>query len=136
MLCRQVFRVGAMKNIESFGVSLHQAVLNSVVEHLHKMAGAGWAAVEIAVFDGAGSVFSPRRARNVAAAWRQRFEDRIEMTKRLFGSADHHAVAAFQSPHATAGSDIDIVDAFVAQGNGAARVVFEVRVSAVDDDVA
>src|SRR2546422_4016384 len=124
-----------MKNVETFGVSLHQAVLNSVVHHLYKMACARWSAVKISVFDGAGGFVTSRRARNITAARRQRFEDGIEMPKSFFGTADHRAVAAFQSPHAAAGPYVHIVDALIAQGDGTTGVVFEVRVAAVDDDI-
>ena len=53
----------------------------------------------------------------------------------VFG-ADHQAVAAFQSPDAAAGADIGVVNAFVFQRFGAAHIVFEIRVAAVDENVA
>src|SRR3977135_85653 len=99
------------------------------------MARAGRAAIKVALFDGAGTLFPSGSARNVAATRRQCFEDGIEMAKSFFRSADHHAVATLQAPHAAAGSYVDIVDAFVAQGQGPARVIFKVRVATIDDDV-
>src|SRR5258708_27036061 len=125
-----------MENVEAFGVGLHQAVLDTVVDHLDKMAGAGRAAIKVALFDGAGGLFTSGCARNVPAAWRQCFEDGIEMAKSFLRSANHHAVATLQTPHAAAGSYVDIVDSLVAQGDSAARVIFEIRVAAIDDDVA
>ena len=41
--------VSVTHNVEAFGVRLHQAVLDAVVDHLHEVTGAGGAAVEIAL---------------------------------------------------------------------------------------
>ena len=45
---------------------------------------------------------------------------------RFFRTADHHAVAAIDAPDAAAGSDVDVVNAFVLQFPGAADIVFEI----------
>ena len=46
---------------------------------------------------------------------------------------DHHTVAPFQSPDATAGPDVHIMNALGLQCFGATHVVFVVRVSAVNN---
>ena len=51
-------------------------------------------------------------------------------------AADHLAEAALQSPDASAGADIDIVQTLSGQFLSAANVVDVVGVAAVDDDVA
>src|SRR4029077_6138293 len=64
------------------------------------------------------------------------FEDRIEALDGFFRAANHHAIAAFQSPDTAAGADVDVVHAFAGAEFGAANVIFEVRIAAVDDGVA
>src|SRR6185312_8618647 len=44
-------------------------------------------------------------------------------------------IAAFESPDAAAGSDVDVVNAFLAQRLGATNIVLPEGVAAVDDDV-
>ena len=51
-------------------------------------------------------------------------------------AADHHAVAALQSPDAAARADVDIVDSLRAQFLRAPDVVDVVGIAAVDEDVA
>ena len=36
----QLLTVGVLEDVEAFGISLHQAVLDPVVHHLHEVAGA------------------------------------------------------------------------------------------------
>ncbi len=82
-------------------------------------------------------IFSrPGRARDVAAAGRQRLKDRIEAPYGSFRSADHHAITALQAPDAATGSDIHIIDAFGCELAGAQDVVDVIGVTAVDEDVA
>ena len=52
-----------------------------------------------------------------------------------FLAADHHAVTAFQAPHAAAGSDVDIVDALRCEFLAAPDVVDVIGIAAVDQDV-
>src|SRR5581483_10859128 len=99
-------------------------------------AGARRPAVKIAFFRGAADVFAPRCAGDTSVARRERLEDRIAMFEGLLRPTNHHAIASLQAPHAAAGADIDIVDLPFAKCLCSARVVFEIRVAAVDDDVA
>ena len=101
-----------LENVEALGVGLHEAVFDAVVHHLHEVPGARRPAVNVAFFGGAAEFFAAGSARNVAASRRQRFENRIEPLHRFFRAADHHAVAALESPHAAAGADVDVVNAF------------------------
>ena len=51
-------------------------------------------------------------------------------------AADHHAVAAFQAPHTTAGADVHIVDPLGCELFCAANVIDVVGIPAVDEGVA
>jgi hypothetical protein len=53
----------------------------------------------------------------------------------VFFAADHLAVAAFESPDAAAGADVDIMDAFGREFLGAANVIDVVRITAIEEDV-
>ena len=50
-------------------------------------------------------------------------------------AADHHAVAALESPDAAAGPNVDIMDLLGLQLGGPADVIVIVRVAAVNQDV-
>src|ERR1700751_4152868 len=99
------------------------------------MPGTRWPAVDVSVFGGASEFLAARRARNVADAGSESLEDGIELLYGFSGTANHHAIAAFEAPHAAAGSDIDVVNALLLETLGAADIIFEVGVAAVDDGV-
>ncbi len=128
--------VGAAQNAQTFRVGGHQAVLDAVVNHLDEMAGAVRAAVQIPLLGGAVDFSRPGVRGNVAGARRQRCEDRIQMPDDIVFAADHHAVAALQSPDAAAGSDIHVVDPLRRQFFRAADIVHVIRIAAVDQNVA
>ncbi len=73
---------------------------------------------------------------NLAHAGGERLENGFESLNLLHRAADHLAVAAFQPPHTAADTDIDVVNAFFLEGNGAARVVFVKGVPPLNDRVA
>ena len=50
-------------------------------------------------------------------------------------ATNHHAVASVESPHATAGANINVMDLFRRQFLCATDVVNVIRISAVDQDV-
>ena len=124
-----------MKDVEAFGVRLHQAVFDPVVHHFYEVSRARWPAVKVTVFDRAVDLFASRSAYNLTRTGGQSFEDRIEMTNRFLRPADHHAIAAFEAPYAAACSHIDVVNFLLAQHASAAHIVFEVRVATIDNDV-
>jgi hypothetical protein len=92
--------------------------------------------VQVAALGGAFVLRTARRTIDVAHARCQRVEDRIEAFDRSVRPADHHAIAAFEPPHAAGRADVDIVDALRAEFLRVADVVDIVRVPAVDDAVA
>src|ERR1700740_972721 len=99
------------------------------------MAGAGGPAVEITFFGSAADPFASGRARGVAAAGCQRFENGVEMLDDVFLAANHLAVAALESPDAAAGAHINVMEALVGEFLGAANVIDVIGIAAVDDDV-
>src|SRR5712692_4539861 len=128
--------IGVLENVQAFGVGGHETVLDAVVDHFYEMAGAGRSAVEVALFGCAAGFFTPRRARRVAAAGRERFENGIQMVDNVVFAADHLAIAALEAPDAAAGADVDVVNAAGGKFLGAANVVDVVGVATVDEDVA
>src|SRR6267142_4692100 len=129
-------RVSVFQNVEACVVRRHQAVFNSVVDHFYEVAGAVGAAMQIAFFGCAGGLFAAGSAVDVAAAGRQRLENRVEVLNHFVFAADHLAIAAVESPDAAAGADIDIVNPLGLQFFGAANVVDVIGVAAVNQDVA
>ena len=121
---------------ESFSVGCHQAVLDAVVNHLYEVAGAVGAAVKIAQLCGTVELLASWRSWDVARAGRQPPEDRIETIDDLILAADHHAVASFQTPHASARADVDVVNSLRRQFLCPPDIVDIVRIAAIDDRVA
>jgi len=58
------------------------------------------------------------------------------MFDNVFLTADHQAIAAFQTPNATTGTDIDVVELFGSEVFGAGDVVLVAGVATVDQDIA
>ena len=92
--------------------------------------------MEIAQLGGAADLLAPGGRRDIARPRSQRLEDGIEPPDGRVGSADHHAVAAFQPPHAAAGTDVDVIDLFRRELLAPPDVVDVIRIAAVDDGVA
>src|SRR6266446_2469505 len=53
--------VGGTQHAQPFGVRGHNAILDAVVNHFDKVAGAVWPAMQIPLLSGAFGLFSPRR---------------------------------------------------------------------------
>src|SRR5579875_135003 len=131
----EVFGILVDHEVEAFGVGLHDAILDAVVDHFDEVAGAGRAAVQIAFFGGAAEFFASGSARDVPAAGSESFEDVLDGGEGLIGSADHEAVAALDAPDAAAGAGIHIMNASRFELGGAADIVLIEAVAAVNDDV-
>src|SRR5262245_64217058 len=84
--------IGGTQNAYPFGVSRHNSVLASVMYHLHEMAGPVRTAVQVPVLGSPFSFIASWRAHDVARAWGQRLEDRIESFNHTRLATDHHAV--------------------------------------------
>src|SRR5262249_59379489 len=107
----------------------------AVGHYLEEWAGPVGAAVKIPFLGSSVRLLAAGRALDVSAARRQGGEDRVEMLHDTRLAADHHAVAALQSPDAAAGADVHVMNAIGRQLLGAADVVDVVWIAAVGQDV-
>src|SRR3954468_4304042 len=89
--------------------------------------------MEVAVFGRAAEIFAARRSRYITSSRSQSFENWIKPLYRFFRAANHHAVAAVDSPNSAAGADVDVMDALALKLFRAAHVIFEVRITTVND---
>src|SRR3546814_19479208 len=94
------------------------------------------AAMHVAPLDAACAAVAARRQRDVAGPRRQCRENRVEVIDRGRRAADHEAVAAIETPHAAAGTDIDILDYTARQGGRPPDAILVERVAAIHPDVA
>src|SRR6266511_1771488 len=122
------------QEVEALGVGLHEPVLDAVVDHLHEVARAVRAAVEIAVLSAAGAGAARRRWRGGAARG-ERPEHGLEPLEGVAIAAHHEAVAALETEDAAARPGVEVADPLLGEEPGAADVVLEEGVPAVDDDV-
>src|SRR5438128_10888159 len=80
--------VGVAQDAEPLSVGGHEAVLDAIVDHLDKVAGAVGTAVQVTLFGGAIKFLASRRARDVARTRRQRREDWIEVLDHVLFAAN------------------------------------------------
>src|ERR1700738_1971184 len=106
---RLLAHVGVAQNPKPLSVGGHKAVFDPVVDHLDKMPGAVWTAVQVTLFGGALKLLASRRARYITRARRQRREGWIEVLDHVPFATNHHAVAALEAPHTTACPHVHIV---------------------------
>ena len=123
-------QVDGGQQLVALAVGLHHRVLDAVVDHLAEVAGAHRAGVHEAGARHllAGLVVRRRRL--------ERVEDRLHLGDVVLGAADHQRVAVLQAPDAAGDAGVDVADALLAQHHVVHLVVGELRVPAVDDDVA
>src|SRR4029079_17995913 len=119
---------GVAQDVETLRVRLHQSVLDPVVNHLHKVAGAARAAIEIATLRLGAAVLAAGRLRQAIVARRQRREDRVEPFGLFARTANHEAVATLEPPHSTAGADVEKMDAALRQRGSPPNIILVERV--------
>src|SRR5262245_63479333 len=106
--------IGGLQDAQAFGVGGHDAILDSVMNHLNEVTGAIGAAMQVTLFGGAAGLLAPRGARYlVAHAGSQPGEDWIEVLDHCILTTNHHAVTALQAPNPAACSHIDVVDSLL-----------------------
>src|SRR5215213_2634955 len=128
--------IGVVQDVEALREGRHDAVLDAVVHHLHEVACARRTAVQIALLLRREITVATRGSGDFTGAWRNRLQDRVDDLDRIVIATNHEAVPTLQPEDPTAGTDVDIVNALLAQLGGPADVIAIVRVAAVDDDVA
>ena len=124
-----------MQDVEALGVGLHQSVLDAVMHHLDEVPGTGRAGVDVTALGAAIAFLAPWRARDIAKPGSKRRKDRIEVIHGLLRAADHHAIAALDTPDAAGGAAIDVADTLLGQFLGATNIVLVERIAAIDDDI-
>src|SRR5665213_4211492 len=99
-----------MEDVQAFRVRGHHAVLDTVVDHLHKVPRAIRSAVQIAVLGGASEFLATRCTRCFFDPRSESAKNRLESLDDVIVAADHQAIAALRSPHSAAGAGIDVMD--------------------------
>src|SRR5690625_593256 len=102
-----------------FGICLHHAVFDAVVDHFHEVSRSRRTHV------------APAHTRSES----QYLENRPEMVHRFRLTADHHAVTFLQPPDAAARAHVDHPDAHLFQNLRPHHRLTVARVTAVDHDV-
>src|SRR5690349_427899 len=95
---------------QAFRVRSHDAVFDAVVNHFDEMTGTVWPTMQITLLGGTRGLVAPRSARYVADAGSEAGKDGIQVFDYPILATNHHAVTSLQSPDATAGSDVDVMD--------------------------
>src|SRR4029077_1512344 len=131
----QGLAVRILQNIETFGESLHQPIFDAVVNHFDEMSGAIGTGMDVAQFSAWIAAVPSGRARRITEPGSKRLEQWIKARDDFLGAANHHAIAALESPDAAAGPDIDIVYGALLQFFGAPNIVFPESVAAIDNNV-
>src|SRR6185312_8492722 len=111
MIRRQLLAACVFQDVKTFGIGLHQAVFDAVMDHLDEMAGPDRTGMEIAALDTGIALVTPGSPRDVTGPWCQACEDRIEPIDGGLVAADHHAIAALQPPDTARGADVEIMQA-------------------------
>src|SRR6185369_16906423 len=124
-----------VQHTHTLSVRGHDSVLDSVVDHLHEMAGAVRTTMEIALIGSSCALSSSRRRRDITDSRREGREDWIEMSNHLRLAANHHAVASLQPPHTATRANVDVMNALRRQFFGAPNVVDVIRIPTVDENV-
>ena len=107
--------IGRLEDCKPLRIGRHHPVFDAVVHHFDEVAGTTRSAMQIALLGRSGCLaarlVASGRARNVAATRSEGGEDRVEVPHRVSLAADHHAIAALETPDTATGADVDIVDA-------------------------
>src|SRR4051794_22611864 len=111
MLFRQSGDIGVLENVKTLGIGLHQAVLDAVMDHLDEVTGADRTCMDIALLDPRVTSVAAIGPWNIADTRRQCLEDRVEPVDDFLVAADHHAIAALDTPDAAGGADVHVMQA-------------------------
>src|ERR1051326_4756004 len=127
--------VGVTQDIQPLGIRCHDTILDAIVNHLDEVACPVRSAVQIPLFGGAPQFLSPRCTFHGPDSRSQCRENRIEMFDGPILAANHQAIAALESPHAAACSNVKIMDAVGFELFSSPDIIVEIRVAAVNNNV-
>ncbi len=99
-----------MPFIQAFGVGRHQAIFNSIMDHLDEMTGTVRSTVKIALLGGAVSSVATEGTWRCTNPGRQCGKDRIEMLDNPVFPADHQAVSTLTARNAPACPHVDVMN--------------------------
>src|SRR5262245_65115080 len=105
------------------------------MDHFDEVAGAVRTAVKVTLFRCPPNLLPPRCSWHVSGAGRKAREYRIDVLHSGIFAANHHAIAALQSPDTAAGAYIDIVNLSGRKLLGSTNVVNVIGVATVDQYV-
>ena len=125
-----------LEDVHTLCIGRHDSVLDPIVNHLHEVTRSSRTTVQVPVLTGATLAFATGCPFGLFDGWGNRRENRVDVLNGLVMTADHHAVAAVQSPDTTADPNVDIMNALVSQRFGSIDVVAVVGIAAVDQNVA
>src|SRR3569833_4034539 len=61
----QLLAARILQDVETFGIGLHQAIFDAVVDHLYKMTGSDGTCMDVAALHTGVAIVAPRRAWNL-----------------------------------------------------------------------
>src|SRR5688572_20274480 len=101
------------QNIQTFGVSCHQPILDAIMDHFDEVSGTVRSTMQKPLIGCTGKVFGAAFSdRQVTFARCESGKNGREMLNGGFFAADHETIAALQAEYAAAGSHINIVETF------------------------
>src|SRR5438034_7346416 len=124
-----------MQDIQALCVGRHDAVLNTIVDHLDEVTSTIGSTPQVTLLGSSPHLFSSRCTRCCVDAGGQGREDRVEMLNNILFTANHQTIAALEAPTATACSAVHIVDTFRFEFGRTANIIVVVRIATVYDDV-
>src|SRR6266571_4269993 len=124
-----------MQDTQALSVGSHDAVLNTIVDHLDEVTGAIRSTKKIPLLGSSSNLFTPSSAWCCIDAGSQGREDRVEMLDDLLLTANHQAVTALEAPDASTRSAVHIVNTLALKLGSAPNIIVVVGITAIDDDV-
>src|SRR6185437_6299635 len=128
--------IGVMQDVQALGISRHDAVLDSVVDHLDEMTGSARSAMQISLLGRAVSLIATGCSGRGSDPGSKGGEDWLETLDHVWFAANHQTISVFRTPDPAAGPNIDIVDTLRLEFARAANVVDVVGIASVNDGVA
>src|SRR5579872_3071161 len=125
-----------MQDVQTLGISRHNAVFDSVVYHLDEMPGATGSAMQISLLGRAASLIATGCSGRSSDPRSKRSEDWIEALDHILFATNHQTIPALRTPDPTAGPNINIVNALGLEFARSSNVVHVVGISSVNNGVA
>src|SRR5437667_6097020 len=99
-----------VEDIQALGVGGHDAVLNTIVDHLDEVASAIGSTAEVALLGSSPHLLPSRCTWCCMNARSQSRKDRVEMLNYIFLTANHQTIATLESPDASTRANVNIMN--------------------------